>query len=143
MRFVVLFALVAAAASCNPAQGLCQKQFDCKDKLKLDLQDDYVAVCAAEFEGANNALRQNAEKECKDLADAEVTTAVCLSSLSCDDLVKAATPGGDTICKDAQKDLSDKLKAADGGAKCDGIADAGEGEGEGAAGEGEGEGAGQ
>jgi hypothetical protein len=135
-------ALTAAIFGCNPAEGLCQKQFDCHEQLGLNLEDDYVEVCAAELEGQNNALRKNAEKECKDLADAQVALATCLSTLSCDDL-KKAQDGGDTLCKDVQKDFSDKNTAADNGAKCDGIDDdAGEGEGEGA-GEGEGEGAGQ
>ena len=135
LSFVPLMFLVAA---CNPAQGFCQKEFDCKDDLGLDLQDDFVAVCTAELEGENNALRQNAEKPCKDLADAEAAKATCLSTLSCDDL-KKAVGGEDTICKSVVDDFDTKLEAANGGLDCNGVNEPAA-EGEGAAGEGEGEG---
>ena len=130
------------AASCNPAQGACQKTFDCQDQLGLKLEDDFVGVCTAEFEGENNALRQNAEKQCKDLADAEVAVATCEGGLGCDDLKKARN-GEETLCKKFEDDFQTALDATHGRADCDAVEDAGgEGEGAGGAGEGEGEGEG-
>jgi hypothetical protein len=113
------------AAGCNPAEGLCQKEFDCQEQLGLNLEDDYVAVCAASREGVNNALRKNAERTCKDLADAQVSSAVCQSTLSCDDLKKSRDNfGGDEDpCKDLNKGLVDALNATNNAADCDGIAD--------------------
>lgn len=123
------FVLFATIVGCNPAEGVCQKEFDCQTELKLHLEDDYVAVCAAEKEGVNNALRKNAERECKDLADAQVTLATCESTLSCADIAKDRS-GGDTLCKSSFDDLVKKTVAA--GTKCDAIVDGGgEGEGEG------------
>jgi hypothetical protein len=113
-------ALAIAVSGCNPAANFCQKEYDCRDELKRDLEDDYPDVCAAQLEGQNNALRQNAEQECEDLANAQATYVTCLGNLSCDDLKKAESkePGkGGTACDEPGKDLVTKTK--DAGAKCD------------------------
>jgi hypothetical protein len=124
-----------ALGSCSPGGGACQKEFDCKTQLKEDLEDDYVAVCSAEYDGFQNARRANAEKECKDLATAQDALSACEGQLSCDDLVKSRARG-DTLCKTFGTDFDKALKAADGGAKCTGVSEGvlggGEGEGEGA-----------
>ena len=125
---------VAALGGCNPAEGLCQKEYDCQEELGLSLEDDYVAVCAAGHEGANRALRANAEKECEDLANAQVALAGCESVLDCETLAKSrgAPLTDDDSCKDLRQSLVDALGEAEGGAACDGVDDvAAEGEGEG------------
>ena len=132
---VVPFVAVFAAQSCSPAEGLCQKEFDCQAELELDLEDDYVAVCKAGLEGENNRLRQNAEKPCEDLANAAAALATCEAVLGCADLAASRQePLSDNDkCKDLRQGVVDALDAADGGAACDAITDApaeGEGEGE-------------
>ena len=128
-------ALLSLGTSCNPAEGVCSKEFECQAELGLSLDDDYVAVCAATLEGQNNALRKNAEPQCEDLANAGVTLAICESALGCDDLKKARedpTGAGD-LCSDPRKGVVDAFAAADSGLDCDGVENpvAGEGEGEG------------
>ncbi|MBI1947748.1 MAG: hypothetical protein HYS27_18815 [Deltaproteobacteria bacterium] len=123
-------------AGCNPAESICQKEYDCQDELGLTLEDDYVDVCAASRAGANNALRQSAEQECEDLANAQLAVATCESALSCEDLAasRAAMLDEADKCKDLRQGAVDAAEAADGGATCDGIGDPpaeGEGEGEG------------
>ena len=145
MRLVVLVTFAVSSlvlASCSPSNGQCQKEFDCKTELKLDLLNDYVDICSAERDGAVNALNKAADKECHDLATAEIALATCESTLSCDDLAKERS-GGDTTCKSFQDDLTKKQTAAAAvNGQCTAVVvDGGEGEGEGAAGgEGEGEG---
>ena len=143
MSFGSFGALLAATAlgsvSCNPAESICQKEYDCQEELGMSLEDDYVDVCAAARGGANNALRQNAEQECEDLANAQLAVVTCESALSCEDLAASrATPlTDDDKCKDLRQGAVDALEAAEGGATCDGVDhDPAEGEGEG---EGEGE----
>ena len=127
------------SASCNPAEAICQKEYDCQDELGMSLEDDYVDVCQAGHQGENNALRQSAEQQCEDLANAMVAIATCESVLACEDLAtsRGAPLTDDDKCKDVRQGMVDALEAAGGGADCDGGADeAAEGEGEG---EGEGE----
>ena len=143
MSFGSFGALLAATAlgsvSCNPAESICQKEYDCQEELGMSLEDDYVDVCAASHGGQNNALRQNAEQECEDLANALLAVVTCESALSCEDLAasRGAPLTDDDKCKDLRQGAVDALEAADAGAACDGVDhDAAEGEGEG---EGEGE----
>ena len=132
---MILSAVLAVLTSCGFAAGqVCQKEFDCKTELGLNLQDDYVEVCTAEREGADAALRKNAEKECKDLSSAGGTLAACEATLSCADLVKSRGATDDTVCKEPRKSFNDAATAiATGNVSCDGTSPpaAGEGEGEG------------
>ena len=135
MSSTALLGLVAVSG-CNPAEAICQKEYDCQDELGMSLEDDYVEICAAGHEGTNNALRKSAEQECEDLANAQVALAGCESVLACEDLAKSrgAPLTDDDNCKDLRQGAVDALTAAEGGATCDGVADAaaeGEGEGEG------------
>lgn len=134
---VVSLALVVPALLTSCTSGsLCEKEYDCQEELGRNLDDDYPAVCAAIVDGQQNALRKNAEKECEDLANANVALTGCLNTLDCDKLAAFAKGEGDD-CEDFKKRVDDALEATDGGATCTGEAaveeeeeDGGEGEGE-------------
>jgi hypothetical protein len=125
---IVSLALAAAAlcsvVACNTFEGVCAKEFECQDELGKNLQDDFVKVCAKGADGANQALRENAEKECTDLANAQVALAVCESALDCATLAKARdNPGNesDDACAIVRKGVTDSLEATSNGADCTGI----------------------
>jgi hypothetical protein len=112
-----------AAAGCNPAEAYCQKVYDCSDELEVDYEDDYPAVCAASLAGGNAALRENAEQECEDLANASAAYYSCLGALECADLKKHFEDGpeADTACKEPGKTLVETTEEADD--KCNAIAE--------------------
>lgn len=118
-----------ALSACNAFEGSCQKQFECQDELGQSLEDDFVQVCSKTNDGLNQALRANAEKECTDLANAQVALAACLSLLDCETL-KKSVDGEDDPCAAVRETVTDALTATNGGADCDGIADDQPGEGE-------------
>jgi hypothetical protein len=134
LMILLVPAVLALGTSCNPAGALCEKEYDCQTQLGLTLEDDYPAVCKARLEGADATLRANAEKPCEDLANAFAALAACESVLSCEDLAasRAAPATDNDKCKDLRQGQIDAFAAADNGAACDGVANAGgEGEGEG------------
>ncbi len=139
MRLALFVAVVPAffVASCSPVgPALCEKEFDCQTELEVSLEDDYKEVCGAAAEGQQNALRKNAEKQCEDLANANVALAGCELTLDCAQLA-AERKGEGEDCQKFVDDVAAALDASNNGADCDGIAavedDAG-GEGEGEAG---------
>jgi hypothetical protein len=121
--------VVVVSSSCSPIEGLCQKEYDCRDELGIPFEDDYPAVCKAAGEGAQAALRANAEQQCEDLANAELALAACLQVLSCEDFANFRSGNSGEHCKDLLDDRNAKAEAA--GARCDAIGEAGGGEGEG------------
>ena len=119
---MMALAMVAAGAGCNPAEAYCQKLYDCEAELDVDYEDDFPAVCNASIAGAQAALRENAEQECEDLANAQAAHVSCKAALECEDLKKAEGDlEADTACKETGKALGEAFENA--GAKCDANAD--------------------
>ena len=116
---------VALIQACSAYDGLCKKQFECQEELKLNLDDDFVDICAAQASGSEAVLRKSAEPECGKLADARLALVACQSVLGCEDFAKSVQEAGsdDDKCKDFSKGLTEAVEAADFGLACDGIED--------------------
>jgi hypothetical protein len=110
---------VALIQACSAYDGLCQKE------LKLNLDDDFVDICAAQASGSEAVLRKSAEPECGKLADARLALVACQSVLGCEDFANSVQEAGsdDDKCKDFSKGLTEAVEATDFGLACDGIED--------------------
>lgn len=119
---MMAFGLVAFGVGCPSGEAYCTKLYDCEEELGVDYEDDFPAVCNASFTGAQAALRENAEQECEDLANAQAAHVSCKAGLECEDLKKAEGDlEADTICKETGKALKEAIENAD--VKCDAVAD--------------------
>ena len=108
-----LLALVGGALGCSsPARGFCEASADCDAAIfgiAIDAagdSDDDVAVCTAEQDAQNSALRANEEDECHAVADARDAYFACVGS---------EFSGGEDGCdavNDACKDELDDLQSA-------------------------------
>jgi hypothetical protein len=78
--------VLGALPACTQARSYCQKEAQCLDEERdIQLEDDSVGVCAAEYEGQIAALRANEEPECRILAQAILDFDACRASLDCND----------------------------------------------------------
>lgn len=109
-RALLLLASCAlASAACSPAGALCaQKQRCAKDNDPID--DESVRVCEVAFDARVRALRENAEQECQEQADAELAYASCAAGLDCADFDE---PDHNGLCKVERDALDDARRDAE------------------------------
>jgi hypothetical protein len=88
MRFVL--AVLMLATACDVPSAFCSKRAECLQQDQgVQLEPDSIAVCAANVDAFDKALRANTEPECTALADADRALLACRAGLSCDDFSEA------------------------------------------------------
>jgi hypothetical protein len=108
---LLALAAVASSTACT-AQSFCNKRAEClADEADIELEDDSIAVCVAEFDASINTLRANEEDDCQQLADATVALRACQAGLKCDDFFESDL-GGE--CDDQLDDFEDAQEDAAG-----------------------------
>ncbi len=103
----VAIVAVLLASACSAAGPLCDKEQQCDTKRA----DDDIAVCRTAYHARISALRQNAEAQCQDLADATENYDACRAGLACADF---AEPDLNGLCKVERHSYEDALKDVEG-----------------------------
>lgn len=78
-----------AMSGCT-GQALCEKRKECNSNPPAE---DFVRICATEYDGAIRGLRANKEDECHALANAQLAYDACRVQLDCDDFNDAEHNG--------------------------------------------------